>query len=46
MGGFKRDTDELINTTDRQSDDSMVEAPRSVQTPAPETNNMMGVLKR
>lgn len=46
MGGFKRDTDELINTTDRQSDDSMVEAPRSIQTPAPETNNMMGVLKR
>lgn len=46
MRGSKNDTDELINTTDRQSDDSMVEAPRSVQTPAPETNNMMGALKR
>ena len=46
MRGSKNDIDELINTTARQSDDSMVEVLRSVQTPVPETNNMMGALKR
>lgn len=46
-GGLRRTLMSLLTPqADRQSGDSLVEAPRRGQTPAPETESMMGALKR